>query len=98
MKRLFIVPLLLVAFAGCKPVDVFKNVSTELIYRDETFYHNGEVVAWLEGIELSYDNGKITHEVTFVLTDAGENEHAIEILKIMHEKEPRWDIEVELKR
>ena len=83
---------------GCKTQDVFKDATNILTYKNEMFYHGNEIVAKLSSVELAYDDGKLVHEVTFVLTDAGQNDHALEILKIMHEIRPEWDIEVELKR
>lgn len=83
---------------GCKTQDVFKDVPNILEYKNEMFYHGDDVVAKLSSIELAYDNGKLVHEATFILTDAGQNDHALEILKIMHDIKPEWDVEVELKR
>lgn len=83
---------------GCKTQDVFKDVGNILAYENEMFYHNDEVVAKLSSIELAYDDKKLVYEVTFILTDAGKNEYALEILKIMHDIRPEWDVEVELKR
>jgi hypothetical protein len=83
---------------ACKTQDVFKDATDILTYKNEMFYHGDEVVAKLSSIELAYDNGELVHEVTFVLTDAGQNDHALEILKTMHELKPEWDVEVELKR
>ena len=82
---------------GCKTQDVFKDAGNILTYKNEKFYHEDEVVAKLSSIELAYDNKKLVYEVTFVLTDAGKNEYALEILKIMHNLKPEWDVEVELK-
>ena len=99
MKFLRLVILLsFIMLMGCKTQDVFKDVANILTYKNEKFYHGDDVVAELSSIELAYDNGKLVYEATFILTDAGENDHALEILKIMHEIKPEWDVEVELKR
>ena len=102
LKRLVILGLAIlvnnILLVGCKTQDVFKDVGNILTYKNEKIYHGDDVVAELSSIELAYDDGKLVHEATFVLTDAGENDHALEILKIMHEIKPEWDVEVELQR
>ena len=99
MKLLrFVILISFILLIGCKNQNVFKDAGNVLTYKDEMFYHGNDVVAELSSVELAYDNKKIVHEVTFILTDAGENDHALEILKIMHDIKPEWDVEVELKR
>ena len=99
MKLLrFVILISFILLIGCKTKDVFKDAGNVLTYKDEKFYHGNDLVAELSSVELAYDNKKIVHEVTFILTDAGENDHALEILKIMHDIKPEWDVEVELNR
>ena len=99
MKLLrFVILISFILLMGCKTQDVFKDAGNILTYKNEKFYHGNDVVAELSSVELAYDNKKLVHEVTFILTDAGENDHALEILKIMHQIKPEWDVEVELKR
>ena len=98
MKLLrFVILISIILLMGCKTQDVFKDAGNILTYKNEKFYHEDEVVAKLSSIELAYDNKKLVYEVTFILTDAGKNEYALEILKTMHELKPEWDVEVELK-
>lgn len=97
MKKLQLL-LIAVILVGCKTQDVFKDVPNILEYKNEMFYHGDDVVAKLSSVELAYDDGRLVHEATFVLTDAGQNDHAMEILKKMHNIKPEWDVEVELKR
>jgi uncharacterized protein YcfL len=98
MKRLFIILALLLT-VGCKSTHGFQYIEDKLTYANEMFYHNGEVVAKLASIEVLFnEQEEIRHKITFVLTNEAQNDHAIEIIKIMHEKNSNWEIEVKLKR
>ena len=61
-------------------------------------YFKGEKAAELKAIELSYDDGKLVYEATFVLTSSKYNDYAIEIIKVARKQKAMkdWDIEVEL--
>jgi hypothetical protein len=53
----------------------------------------------LGAVELAYDNNKIVHEATFILTSEKYNDIAINIIKFasLYHKDKKWEIEVELK-
>ena len=76
------------------------HYTTEDLHCDGTsIYHKGELAAKLGSVEVAYDNGEITWEVTFILTSAKFNDLAIPIIKLAseHYKDKNWEVEVELK-
>jgi len=82
---------------SCK-VHPLKHVKTDgLTYDGTDIYYNGELCATLSAIEVAYDNGKIVREATFVLTSSKFNEMALPIIKLVQEKRPSIEVEVELK-
>lgn len=82
---------------SCK-VHPLKHVKTDgLTYEGTDIYYNGELCATLSAIEVAYDNGKIVREATFVLTSSEFNEMALPIIKLVQEKRPSIEVEVELK-
>ena len=79
-------------------VHPLKHVTTEgLTYDGTDIYYNGELCATLSAVEVAYDNGKIVREATFVLTSSEFNEMALPIIKLVQEKRPSIEVEVELK-
>lgn len=105
MNRLFGLVLISVLFAvtGCavnKASKVFGDVSTEgLTYNGTDIFYEGAHVASLSAVEVAYDDGKVVHEATFVLTSADYNKIALSIIKFIQEKkaDENWEVEVELK-
>ena len=82
---------------SCK-VHPLKHVKIDgLTYDGTDIYYNGELCATLSAIEVAYDNGKIVREATFVLTSSKFNEMALPIIKLVQEKRPSIEVEVELK-
>lgn len=93
MKKLLFLVLLLVV--SCSPL---KGIDTSgLEHRGETVYYNGRPAAFLQAVELSYDNGKIVKELTFVLTSAEYNGIALNIIKFIREHNHNVEVEVELR-
>ena len=69
-----------------------------LTYDGTNVYFNDEVCAELSAVEVAYDDGKIVREATFVLVDSKYNDRALSIIKLVKEKQPSLEVEVELKR
>ena len=45
---------------------------------------------------MAYDNRKLVTEVTFKLTSAEYNHLAYGIIKLITDKNPKWEVEVEV--
>lgn len=96
MRKLIVFVLLLTL--GCASTSL-DGVSTEgLTHEGETVYYNGQPAAFLQSVELSYDDGKIVKELTFILTSAEYNGIALNIIHFVREHNPNVEVEVELKR
>jgi hypothetical protein len=103
MKKLLIVTLLSIFVTSCSTTKnhskLLKNVSTkEFSYKGTDIYYQGELCAQMGAIEVAYDDGKIVHEVTYVVVSERYNSVALGILKYIRERKPSWEVEVELKR
>jgi hypothetical protein len=93
MKRIGI--LLLVMFSGCTTLkmyntDGFTNHGADI-------YYNGEMCAKVSAIEISYDNGKIVNEVTYLIEDVRFNHLAKRMIAYVIKHKPNWEVEVEIK-
>lgn len=98
MKKLFILSLIVTIFTTSCSVNPLKHITTDgLAYDGTDIYYNGKLCATLSAIEVAYDNGKIVREATFVLTSSEFNEMALPIIKLVQEKRPSIEVEVELK-
>ena len=98
MKRFIIIALglLITACAVSNPLD---NVTTQgLTYDGTDIYYEGELCAKLSAYEIALDNGKIVKEATFILTDSKFNAYALPVIKLVKEKRPSLEVEVELKK
>ncbi len=94
MKKLIVI-LGLVSLISCSEL---RNVSTDgLTYDNGNVYHKGDLVAKLSGVEVAYDNHKLVTEATFVLTSANYNHLAYGIIKFVTNRNPKWEVEVEIK-
>lgn len=95
MKKTILI--LALALSSCA-VNPLKSISTDgLTYNSTDIYYNGELCATISAIEVAYDNGKIVREATFVLTSSKFNELALPIIKLVQQKSPSMEVEVELK-
>jgi len=95
MKKLLFMSLLVTSCA----VNPLKDVDTYgLTYDGTNVYYNDELCAELSAIEVAYDDGKIVKEATFVLVDSKYNDRAMSIIKLVKEKRPSLEVEVELKK
>ena len=95
MKHLLII---LTIFTTSCAVDPLRNIDTYgLTYDGTDVYYMGELCAQLSAIEVAYDDGKIVTEATFVLTNSEYNDMALSIIKLVQEKRPSIEVEVELK-
>lgn len=93
MKKL-ITLLALVSLTGCSQL---RHVSSDgLTYDNGKIYHNGVVIAKLSGVEVAYDNRKLVTEATFKLTSSDYNHFAYGIIKLVTNKNPKWEVEVEI--
>jgi hypothetical protein len=93
MKKL-ITLLALVTLSSCSEL---RNVSTDgLTYENGNIYHKGDIIAKLSGVEVAYDNRKLVTEATFKLTNSNYNHFAYGIIKLVTDKNPKWEVEVEI--
>ena len=96
MKNVFILSVLFLTSCAVNPL---RNISTEgLSYQGTDIYYQGDLCAQMSAIEVAYDDGKIVHEVTYVVTSDKYNSVALGILKYIRERKPSWEVEVELKK
>jgi len=80
-------------------IDPLKGVDTYgLTYDGTNVYFQEELCAELSALEIAYDDGKIVKEATFVLVDSKYNDQALSIIKLVKEKRPSLEVEVELKK
>ena len=92
------ISLICTIFVVSCTIHPLQHVKTDgLTYNSTGIYYNGELCATLSAIEVAYDNGKIVREATFVLTSSKFNELAIPIIKLVQQKSPSMEVEVELK-
>ena len=95
MKNLILLSLLVTSCA----IDPLKGVDTYgLTYDGTNVYFHEELCAELSALEVAYDDGKIVKEATFVLVDSKYNDQALSIIKLVKEKRPSLEVEVELKK
>jgi len=95
MKKIILILSLALTSCASNPL---KSISTNgLTYNSTSIYYNGELCATLSAIEVAYDDGKIVKEATFVLTSSKFNELALPIIKLVQQKKPHMEVEVELK-
>ena len=95
MKKLILLSLLVTSCA----IDPLKGVDTYgLTYDGTNVYFQEELCAELSALEIAYDGGKIVKEATFVLVDSKYNDQALSIIKLVKEKRPSLEVEVELKK
>jgi len=95
MKNLILLSLLVTSCA----IDPLKGVDTYgLTYDGTNVYFHEELCAELSALEIAYDGGKIVKEATFVLVDSKYNDQALSIIKLVKEKRPSLEVEVELKK
>ena len=95
MKNLILLSLLVTSCA----IDPLKGVDTYgLTYDGTNVYFQEELCAELSALEIAYDDGKIVKEATFVLVDSKYNDQALSIIKLVKEKRPSLEVEVELKK
>lgn len=93
MKKLIML-FALVLLTSCSEL---RHVSSDgLKYENGNIYYKGDVIAKLSGVEVAYDNRKLVTEVTFKLTSAEYNHFAYGIIKLITDKNPKWEVEVEV--
>jgi hypothetical protein len=93
MKKLIMLSAL-VLLTSCSEL---RHVSSDgLKYENGNIYYKGDVIAKLSGVEVAYDNRKLVTEVTFKLTSAEYNHLAYGIIKLITDKNPKWEVEVEV--
>ena len=93
MKKLIMLSAL-VLLTSCSEL---RHVSSDgLKYDNGNIYYKGDVIAKLSGVEVAYDNRKLVTEVTFKLTSPEYNHLAYGIIKLITDKNPKWEVEVEI--
>ena len=86
-----------IGLQACTPT-VLRRTSIEgLSYKGTDIYYQNELCARMTALEIAYDHGKIVRECTFVIVDQKFDAYALGIIKLMREKKPDWEVEVELK-
>jgi hypothetical protein len=94
MKKLIML-FVLVSLTSCSEL---RHVSSDgLTYENGNIYNKGNLVAKLSGVEVAYDNRKLVTEATFTLTSAEYNHLAYGIIKLITTRNPKWEVEVEIK-
>ena len=94
MKKLIALLALTVSLTSCSEL---RNVSSDgLTYDNGKIYHKGVLIAKLSGVEVAYDNRKLVTEATFKLTSSDYNHFAYGIIKLVTNKNPQWEVEVEI--
>src|SRR5210317_1633454 len=98
MKKLILFLVVGIITTSCA-IDPLKGADTYgLTYDGTNVYFHEELCAELSALEIAYDDGKIVKEATFVLVDSKYNDQAISIIKLVKEKRPSLEVEVELKK
>ena len=96
LASLFILSIT-IGMQACTP-PVLRRTSIEgLSYKGTDIYYQNELCARMTALEIAYDHGKIVRECTFVIVDQKFDAYALGIIKLMREKKPEWEVEVELK-
>jgi len=94
MKKLIILFTLVITITSCSEL---RHISSDgLTYENGSVYYKGIVVAKLSGVEVAYDNRKLVTEATFKLTSSEYNHLAYGIIKLVSDKNPKWEVEVEI--
>lgn len=94
MKKLITLFALVISLTSCSEL---RHVSSDgLTYENGNIYHKGELIAKLSGVEVAYDNRKLVTEATFKLTSSEYNHLAYGIIKLVTNKNPKWEVEVEI--
>ena len=89
--------ILFMIVSACGTQQKLNGISTEgLTYDGTNIYYMGELAAVLKATEIGYDDNKIVRELTYEIVDAKFNPQGLSILKLLHEKQPHYDIEVEV--
>lgn len=83
---------------SCMPTALKKTSTVGLSYQGTDIYFQNELCARMTALEIAYDHGKIVRECTFVIVDEKFDAYALGIIKLMREKKPHWEVEVELKK
>ena len=93
MKKIIL--LFALVLSSCNPL---KDISTEgLTYDGTDVYYKGEICATYSAIEIALDNNKVVREVTYLITQPKFNAQALSIIKLISQKNPKLEVEVELK-
>jgi hypothetical protein len=93
MKKIILLSALVLS--SCNPL---KDISTEgLTYDGTDVYYKGEICATYSAIEIALDNNKVVREVTYLITQPKFNAQALSIIKLISQKNPNLEVEVELK-
>lgn len=83
--------------SACGTQQNLKGISTQgLTYEGTNVYYKGELAAVLKATEIGYDDGKVVREMTYEIVDEKFNPYGLSILKLLHDKQPNYDIEVEV--
>jgi len=100
-RTFLLLPLLglgTLGFLSCTPGVLRRTSTVGLSYGGTDIYYQDELCARMTALEIAFDNGKIVRECTFVITDEKFDAYALGIIKLMREKKPHWEVEVELKK
>jgi len=78
--------------------NLLKDISTdELTYVGTNVFYKDELCTTNSEIQVALDNNKFFREVTYLITEPRFNAQALSIIKLISEKNPSLEVEVELK-
>ena len=96
MKKLVTLLVLVSVFASCKSTSGTSGVSNfGYEMKDNTLYHKGVEIGYLEAVKLQEKKGEIRREVVFVIiNDTDPVGRAREIITYLKSRIPKSDIEL----
>ena len=79
--------------------NLLKDISTErLTYVGKNIFYKDELCTTNSEIQVALDNNKFFREVTYLITEPRFNTQALSISKLISQKNPSLEVEVQLKK
>jgi len=79
--------------------NLLKDISTdELTYVGTNVFYKDELCTTNSEIQVALDNNKFFREVTYLITEPRFNTQALSIIKLISQKNPSLEVEVQLKK
>ena len=93
MKKLLVLFALILSI--CNPIkDIYND---GLTYDGTNVFYKGELCATYSAIDIALDNNKLVREVTYLIIEPKFNAQALSVIKLISQKNPSLEVEVELK-